>query len=231
MDFFSAAAEREIAAALESRHVASSLAYRLAQYGTLVLEGNRRLNLSGAKTPAAMVEHLADSLSVVPYVEPPYLDVGSGAGFPAIPVALAAGLEPTLIEATVKKARFLESLQESLAVAATVVAERAEVAAHRTGLREAFASATCRAVTSASASLELTLPFLRAGGVAVLQRGSIEPAERTAVEDAALVLGGRLEDEIAVEGVRRILLVRKIAPTPARFPRRPGIPDRRPLCE
>jgi 16S rRNA (guanine527-N7)-methyltransferase len=231
LDFFSAPVEREIAAALEARHILPPLAARLAHYGMLVLDGNRKLNLSGAKTPEAIVDHLTDSLTVLPYVAAPYLDVGSGAGFPAIPVALAAGITPTLIEATIKKARFLEGLPEALSFDATVIAERAETAAHRSDLRETFASATCRAVTSASASLELTLPLLRAGGVAILQRGDLEPAERHAVEDAALVLGGRFEDEIPVEGARRILLVRKIAPTPLRFPRRPGVPDRRPLCE
>lgn len=231
MDFFSAPAEREIALALEARQVAAPIAARLAHYAMLVLEGNRKLNLSGAKTPAAIVEHVADSLTVLPYIDGPYVDIGSGAGFPAIPVAIASNVQSTLIETTVKKARFLEGLPDALGIEVTILAERAEVAAHSADLREAFASATCRAVTSASASLELTLPFLRPGGVAVLQRGGMEPAERTAVEDAALILGGRLEDEIPVEGVRRILLVRKVAPTPLRYPRRAGVPDRRPLCE
>jgi 16S rRNA (guanine527-N7)-methyltransferase len=231
LDFFSAPAEREIAVALEARQVAAPIAARLARYAMLVLDGNRKLNLSGAKTPLAIVEHLVDSLTVLPYVEDPYVDVGSGAGFPAIPVAIASNLRPTLIETTIKKARFLEGLGDALGIVVTILAERAEAAAHGANLREAFASATCRAVTSASASLELTLPFLRPGGVAVLQRGGLEPAERTALEDAALILGGRLEDEIRLEGVRRILLVRKTAPTPLRYPRRAGIPDRRPLCE
>lgn len=231
MDFFSAPAEREIAAALEARGAAPEIAARLAHYGMLVLEGNRKLNLSGAKTTEAIVEHLADSLTVLPFVEAPYLDVGSGAGFPAIPVALASNLAPTLIEATAKKARFLESLPDALGIEVTTIAERAETAAHRHDLRATFASATCRAVASAAASLELTLPFLRAGGLVILQRGGMEPAERTALEDASLILGGRVEDEIPVEGVRRIVLVRKVAPTPSRYPRRPGVPDRRPLCE
>jgi 16S rRNA (guanine527-N7)-methyltransferase len=230
LDFFSAPAELEISAALEARHIAAPIAARLARYATLVLEGNRKLNLSGAKTAAAILEHLADSLTVLPYLDGPYVDVGSGAGFPAIPIAIASNLQPTLIEATIKKARFLKGLPEALGIEATILAERAEGAAHRADLREAFATATCRAVTSATASLELTLPFLRPGGLAVLQRGGMEPAERTAVEDAALILGGRLEDEIPAEGVRRILLVRKLAPTPLRYPRRAGIPDRRPLC-
>ena len=230
MDSFSEPAEREIAATLEVRGVAPAVAASLARYGALVLDGNRRLNLSGAKTPAAIVEHLLDSLSVLPYLMAPYVDVGSGAGLPAIPAAFH-GLAPTMIETTVKKARFLESLPRALHIEATVIAERAEVAAHDPALRETFASATCRAVASASASLELTLPFLRVGGIAALQRGSIEPGERRALEDAALILGGRLEGEIPVAGVRRILLVRKISLTPTRYPRRTGVPDRRPLCE
>jgi 16S rRNA (guanine527-N7)-methyltransferase len=231
LDSSSELGEREIAAALAARAVVPSLAARLARYGVLVLAGNQRVNLSGAKTPEAIAEQLADSLTVLPYVAEPYLDVGSGAGFPAIPLAVAAGLKPTLIEATLKKTRFLESLAVPLGIELTIVAERAETAAHRPELREHFASVTCRAVASAGASLELTLPFLRTGGVAVLQRGSIEPAERRALEDAALMLGGRVETEIPLHGVRRIVLVRKVVPTPSRYPRRPGVPGRRPLCE
>lgn len=230
MDCFSEPADREIAEGLEARGVAPQRVARLARYGALVLEGNRRFNLSAARTADAIVEHLLDSLTVLPYVAAPYLDVGSGGGFPAVPVAVAADFGVTMIEATVKKARFLQSLPAALDIEVTVIPERAETAAHRPDLRGTFASATCRAVASANASLELTVPFLRPGGVAVLQRGSLEPDERSALEDAAMVLGGRFEREITLEGVRRIVLVRKVAPSPARFPRRAGIPDRRPLC-
>jgi 16S rRNA (guanine527-N7)-methyltransferase len=65
----------------------------------------------------------------------------------------------------------------------------------------------------------------------VMQRGAFNPAERTSLEDAALVLGGSLEREVELDRDRRILLVRKQAATPLRFPRRPGIPEKRPLCE
>jgi 16S rRNA (guanine527-N7)-methyltransferase len=78
----------------------------------------------------------------------------------------------------------------------------------------------------------LTLPFLRVGGIAVLQRGDLSEGERNAAADAALVLGARLEEERLEEAPsrRRVLLVRKIAPTGQRFPRRAGVPAKRPLC-
>jgi len=114
-----------------------------------------------------------------------------------------------------------------------VRAQRAEDAARDPALREQFASATARAVGSAPAVLELTLPFLALGGVAVLQRGRFTVAERTATHDAALVLGGALRDEIrpgSDDDERRILLVVKERPTGPRFPRRAGVPAKRPLC-
>jgi 16S rRNA (guanine527-N7)-methyltransferase len=78
--------------------------------------------------------------------------------------------------------------------------------------------------------LELTVPFVRLGGQALLQRGRIDQPERDAVIDAAPMLGGSLEEEVLLEGDRRILRIRKVGPTPLRFPRRTGVPHKRPLC-
>jgi 16S rRNA (guanine527-N7)-methyltransferase len=85
-------------------------------------------------------------------------------------------------------------------------------------------------VASAPTVAELTLPLLAVGGVAVLQRGTMDARERTALEDASLMLGAEVEEERTVDGERRILLVRKRAATPQRFPRRTGVPEKRPLC-
>jgi 16S rRNA (guanine527-N7)-methyltransferase len=216
---------------LEAAGVETRLIEPLARYGMRVLEANRRFNLTGAKSADELSLHLIDSLSVVPYVREPYVDIGSGAGFPAVPLAIATGIEITLVEATLKKARFLEALLEGLDLRGAVVAERAETAGHRDDLRERFASGTARAVAGAPTVAELLLPFVATGGVAVMQRGAFNPAERTSLEDAALVLGGSLESEVELDRDRRILLVRKQAATPFRFPRRPGIPEKRPLCE
>jgi 16S rRNA (guanine527-N7)-methyltransferase len=218
------------AALLERAGIAPLLRERLALYGTLVLEANRRFNLTGAKSADELTQHILDSLTVVPFAHEPYVDVGSGAGLPAIPVAIAASITPTMIEATAKKARFLQTALDALGLDGRVVSERAEIAAHRAGLREQFASGTARAVGTAPTVAELLLPFIELGGTAILQRGAIDAAELRAVEDAALMLGARVENEIIVGGDRRLLLVRKESSTPLRFPRRPGMPAKRPLC-
>jgi 16S rRNA (guanine527-N7)-methyltransferase len=214
---------------LEEAGIESRIRPALARYGELVLDMNRRFNLTGAKSERELGDHILDSLSVVQYVRERYVDVGSGGGFPAIPVAIATGIEVTLIESTAKKARFLESALESLGLNGCVVAQRAELAA-RTALRERFKSGTARAIASAPVVAELLLPLIECGGVAIVQRGALPPKERTALEDASLMLGARVERDEALEGNRRIILLRKLSATPARFPRRPGIPAKRPLC-
>lgn len=173
---------------------------------------------------------MLDSLTVAPYVGTPYLDIGSGAGLPAIPAAIAAGIPVTMIETTRKKAQFLQRAMAELQIDGEVIAQRAEVAAHDETLRGRFASATARAVAVAPTVAELVLPFLATGGVAVLQRGTIDGRERTALEDASLMLGAAVESEHLLDGERRIILVRKNAATAVRFPRRTGIPEKRPLC-
>jgi 16S rRNA (guanine527-N7)-methyltransferase len=215
---------------LAAAGVRAPLAAPLARYGALVLEANRRFNLTGATTPDELLAHLLDSLTVVPYVAAPYIDVGSGAGFPAIPVAIARAIPVTLVEATRKKARFLESALAELGLRGEVIAERAETAAHRGDLRERFASGTARAVATAPTVAELLLPFITIDGVAILQRGAGDRREEIALEDASLMLGGRREREEPLGEGRRIILVRKTGATPARFPRRVGVPEKRPLC-
>lgn len=215
---------------LAAAGIAPPLLEPLADYGTSVLEANRSFNLTGAKTGTEISAHIIDSTSVLPYAGDDLVDVGSGAGFPGVVVALSAGTPVTFIESARKKAAFLTRTLAAFDLAGTVVAERAEVAAQRDDLRECFSSGTARAVSTAPAVAELLLPFIRIGGVAILQRGSMESRERTTLQDAALVLGAKVEAEIDLGGERRIVLLRKTAPTPLRFPRRTGIPEKRPLC-
>jgi len=125
---------------------------RLALYSRLVLEANARFNLTGARTEAEFAPHVADSLTLLPYIQGPYLDIGSGAGLPGIPVALATGAETLLLEATHKKAKFLKETTQALGLNVRVVAARAEDAGRDPQWRERFQSATIRAVASASAA-------------------------------------------------------------------------------
>jgi len=220
----------EALAALRAASVPDDLAVRLSAYTQLVLDANRRVNLTGAKDGAAFAVHLLDALALQDDVVGPLIDVGSGNGVPGIPLALATAAAVTLLEPIKKRAAFLRSALAALGVPGDVVAERAEEAARNPLYREHFATATARAVASGPTVAELTVPFLALAGRAVLQRGSLEPAERHAVADAALVLGAELIEERVVDGERRILVLEKRSPTSSRFPRRNGIPAKRPLC-
>jgi 16S rRNA (guanine527-N7)-methyltransferase len=217
-------------AALIAAGVAEPLAARLATYAALVLDANRRLNLTGAKTGTAFAEHMLDALTLRDDVEGPLIDVGSGNGIPGIPLALATGVTVTLLEPIKKRARFLQDALTALSLDGTVLAARAEDAARDPAHREHYRTATARAVASAPTVAELTVPFLAIGGRALLQRGSLEPPERNAVADAALVLGAELTEERPLDGTRRLLILEKQSPTSPRFPRKNGVPTKRPLC-
>ena len=215
------------AAGVEERHRPA-----LARYGMLVLEANRQFNLTGAKSAAEFVPHIVDSLSVVPLVETSLVDIGSGGGLPAIPLAIVTGVPVTLIETTIKKARFLERMLAEFELQGEVLAERAEVVAHDERLRGHFRTGTARAVSSAPTVAELLLPFIGVGGVALMQRGTLDGRERHALEDAAVMLGGLVERYLTIDEAadRRVAIVRKTGETPIRFPRRTGVPEKRPLC-
>jgi 16S rRNA (guanine527-N7)-methyltransferase len=216
--------------ALREAGVDEALAERLAVYAALVLAANRRVNLTGAKDGAAFAAHIADALTLAAEVTGPLIDVGSGNGVPGIPLALATGIRVTLLEPIKKRATFLADALTKLGLDGEAVAARAEDAARDPAYRERFAAATARAVAAAPTVAELTVPFLAVGGRALLQRGSLETPERNAVTDAALVLGAELVEERPVDGERRILILEKRFPTGSRFPRKNGIPAKRPLC-
>jgi 16S rRNA (guanine527-N7)-methyltransferase len=220
----------DLAAALRAAGVSAVLADRLAVYGALLLEANRSVNLTGAKDVAALVPHLLDALTLAGDVSESLVDVGSGGGLPGIPLAIATGARVLLVEPTAKKAAFLARALGECGLAGEAIAERAEVAARDARFREQFAFATARAVASAPTVAELTIPFLRIGGRAMLQRTIMESRERQALEDAAPMLGATLIEERQLEGEHRVLVLQKQTPTEQRFPRRNGVPEKRPLC-
>jgi 16S rRNA (guanine527-N7)-methyltransferase len=220
----------ELRALLEAGGAPAEHLERLTHYGDAVLEANRQFNLTGAKTAPEFAPHILDSLTVAPFIYDSLIDIGSGGGLPAIPLAIVTGVPVTMIESTVKKVRFLARMLDELNLQGDAVAARAEIAGHDPSFRGRFVTGTARAVSTAPTVAELLLPFIAVGGVAVLQRGIMDDRERDALSDAALMLGGQVEDERRLDGERRIVLVRKTAPTGIRFPRRTGIPEKRPLC-
>ncbi len=210
--------------------VPAPLAERLAAYGALLLDANRNVNLTAARSPEALAPHLADALTLAGDVAGELIDIGSGGGLPGIPLALATGVPVVLVDAVAKKAAFLRRALGELGLAGEAIAERAERLGHDPAFRERFRVATARAVSSAPAVAELTVPFLAVGGKVLMQRGALEASERQAVEDAGPILGCRLVEERLLVGERRVLVLEKFAETPPRFPRRDGIPAKRPLC-
>ncbi len=164
------------------------------------------------------------------------IDIGTGAGFPGLPIKIVRPLLAlTLVEATGKKAAFLERLAQRLELAGvTVIQARAEELGHHPAHRAAYDLALARAVAPLPVLVELALPLLRLGGYLAAPKGSAAPREVKEAAAALQACGGRVELvrclEIPAAGpVPTLVLVRKVAETPERYPRRPGIPAKRPL--
>lgn len=211
---------------------------RLTRYLQLIQEWRSSARLTAVVDPleAARV-HIADSLLLLraDLADAAMLiDVGSGAGLPGIPLAIVRpDLRITLLEAESRKAAFLEMAARELALPIGVMVQRAEDAAHDPAARERFDIVAARAVAPMRVLLELTLPFAAVGGLVVLLKGPSVRRELRATDRANEVLGGGdlalIEGRLAGGEIRRIVAVRKVSPTPAGFPRRPGVPARNPL--
>ena len=163
------------------------------------------------------------------------IDIGTGAGFPGIPLKIALpDLRLTLLETTGKKVEFLKHMIEQLHLKDTIAIQaRAEDLGRDPLHREQYDVAVARAVAKLATLAEYTLPFVRIGGVFIAQKGVDVDEEMRQAERALRVLGGRVRETVSVElpGLepRHLIVVEKIAATPASFPRRAGIPERLPL--
>lgn len=212
----------------------------------LILEGNRQLNLTRITEPQEFWEkHLWDSLrGIAPQQQfisaladgADVIDIGTGAGFPGVPIAIVAPQSTiTLVDSTRKKINFIDTVVSELALnnVKTVVA-RAEEIGQQTQHRQTYDIALIRAVGNASVCAEYTLPVLKQGGLAIIYRGTWTEAETTALQSAVQQLGGKIE---AIEqfvtplsqSIRHCLYLRKIVNTPAKFPRAVGVPTQKPL--
>lgn len=208
----------------------------------LLMEANRRHNLTALRTEEeVVVKHFLDSLTLLtlPLFEGPVrvLDLGTGAGFPGLPLKIVRPeLEVTLLDATQKKVAFVAEAVEALGLkGAYPLWGRAEELAHRPEHREAYARVVARAVASLCVLAEIGLPFAALGGAMVAQKGPRVEEELSRLPQALPLLGGRhqathtLKLPFAGE-VRTLVVLAKESPTPARFPRRPGVPQKHPLC-
>ena len=209
---------------------------RLVRFGCAVIEKNKVMNLTAITAPAQVAElHLLDSLSLLS-VEPlagrRLLDVGTGAGFPGVPLKIAEpAVELTLLDSLQKRMRWLqeEALPE-LEVEASFLVGRAEDFA-RTN-REGYDVVTSRAVARLNLLCELCLPFVKVGGCLLAMKGSMAEDELTQADRAIRLLGGQYERTCAfpIGGAEhRVLVIRKLFPTPEKYPRLWGRIKQKPL--
>lgn len=212
-----------------------------ALYAEQLLAWNERMNLTAITDPEAIaMRHFLDSLSVKLAVTfspgMRVIDVGTGAGFPGLPLRLVfPSIELALLEATTKKTLFLEHITQLLGLTnVRILNARAEEAGQDPTTREKFDLALARAVAPMPVLAEYLLPFCRVGGRCVALKGEHAAAEVQTAENALRILGGRLVKIIPVElplvvETHHLVVIEKVAATPPLYPRRPGIPSKRPL--
>jgi 16S rRNA (guanine527-N7)-methyltransferase len=213
----------------------------LVTYEKELLEWNQKFNLTAIRDSESIrTKHFLDSLScaLAWKSSPPsqLIDVGTGAGFPGIPLKiLYPNLSLTLVESVGKKAMFCQHIVSVLGLEQVdVIQARAEDLGQNPQYRETFDWAIARAVANLNVLSEYLIPLVKLGGGMLAQKGENGPAEAQSAEEAMKLLGGKLKQLIpvhlpSVAEDRYLVIVEKIAATPPRYPRKPGIPMKQPL--
>ena len=210
------------------------------RYHAMLTEANARMNLTRVPDDAreAIDRNYLDCAAPLagdfPAIETA-VDVGSGAGFPGIPLAiLIPGARFTLIDSLGKRVEFLNEVIAALGLNARALHLRAEDAARREDLREAFDLATARAVAPMNVLCEYLLPFVKVGGRALALKGPGLDEELDAAQNALALLGGQIErvQPLPMPGRdwdHRAAWIGKVAPTPDKYPRKAGMAEKRPM--
>lgn len=208
-------------------------------YADTLVEWNQKMNLTAITDPQGIaVKHFLDSAALLQHAEIPegssLLDVGTGAGFPSVPVKLLRpDVQITLLDSLQKRIGFLDVLCEKLCIEAQTLHARAEEAGRKPALREQFAVATARAVAHLRELSEYCLPFVRPGGCFLAMKGQEIEQELDEARNAIGMLGGRVQEVLKYAlpdgSGRSVVVVRKISQTPSNFPRMPAKIAKKPL--
>jgi 16S rRNA (guanine527-N7)-methyltransferase len=222
-------------------HLTGRQVMALVMYERELLDWNQKFNLTAIKDVESIrTKHFLDSFSCVLAwgANPPHhlVDVGTGAGFPGLPLKiLYPSTRVTLIESVGKKAMFCEHIIRMLSLEnVQVIKARAEEIGQMPAHREVYDCAVARAVASMNVLSEYLLPLVRIGGMMLAQKGESGPAEAQSAEKEMKLLGGKLQQVIQINlpGVaddRYLVLVNKSHATPPKYPRKPGMPMKQPL--
>ena len=198
----------------------------LCDFGAAVIQQNKVMNLTAITEPSQVAKlHLLDSLTLLTVADlkgKTIIDVGCGAGFPGVPVKIACPeARLTLLDSLGKRMTWLETVLPQLGVDAQCITARAEEAVQQH--REQYDVATSRAVARLNILLELTAPYVKVGGTVLAMKGMAAKEELEEAKGAMAKLGLRLEavQEFPVDGTAHaVIVLRKVRPTPAQYPRR-----------
>lgn len=213
-------------------------------YAELLVEWNEKMNLTGITDPyGIVVRHFVDSLTAAPLIpkDASLIDVGTGAGFPAIPLAIARpDLQVTLLDSLNKRLVFLDHVCKTIDRPCTIVHARAEDGGRKPELRDSFDVAIARAVAALPTLCEYCLPFVKPGGLFIAMKGPESDNEMDGASSAEAVLAARMADTVSLtvpakpqaeEDVlsRRLITIKKIGNTPKAYPRPPAKIAKKPL--
>ena len=211
---------------------------KLYEYMTILLDWNEKINLTAITNVDEIIEkHFIDSLTILRYIKDSdkVIDVGTGAGFPGIPLAINSNANLTLLDSLNKRINFLEEVKNTLGLSNVQnIHGRAEEVARQKNHREMYNVAVSRAVAPMNILVEYLLPFVKVGGICICMKGPNASEEISNANNAINLLGGKYIDQINIklkngEIDRNLIIIKKINNISNKYPRKPGVPTKQPL--
>lgn len=208
------------------------------EYMNLLLEWNEKINLTAITEPCEVIKkHFLDSLTILDEIKEneSVIDVGTGAGFPGIPLAICSKANFILVDSLNKRINFLKEVKEKINLNnIEIYHARAEEFAKNKLYREKFDVAVSRAVAPMNILVEYLIPFVKVGGKIVCMKGPKAEEELEEAKKAIEILGGKVEQikefNLGEEQIsRKIIIIKKIKNTPNKYPRKPGTPAKEPI--
>ena len=209
------------------------------KYYEMLIEWNEKINLTAITEPKEVIlKHFVDSLTILKYLskEEKIIDVGTGAGFPGIPLNIMKNdCNYTLLDSLNKRITFLNEVINNLELKnINTIHSRVEEIGKNKKYRESYDIATSRAVAPLNILLEYLLPLVKVGGKCICMKGSNIEEEIESAKNAIKILGGEIEkiEKITLpdsDMVRNIVIIKKVKQTPVKYPRKPGTPSKEPI--
>lgn len=221
--------------AMPAAGLTEAQAEKLCRYYDMLIDWNSRMNLTAITgEEEALKKHFGDSLLPLELIPKGarLIDVGTGAGFPGLPIAIARpDVKVTLLDSLNKRIGFLKEVCAALNIEAECIHARAEDGGRNPALREKFDIAVSRAVARVSPLAEYTVPFVKVGGRSLMYKGPQAAEELKEAERALELLccTGEIREYPAEWGERRVIILTKRRPTPRAYPRKAGTVDKKPL--